>query len=350
MSDDSKDWLCPGRGLIRDLCFLCFGPETRRQRRTQEGGQRRSRSVLGVPGLKAWTAGPEWDDAVSGWPPQARSGAVDGQTSGSPCDCVPFGLGASWPVSTSVTGLGCATRHKEEPQSCQDLLAPRVKMVPGWSMTTRQPAGQGRSRAESGMRTDVSCTPGPSDAGRVERTLRRGEGGHRWVAGRLGCRLEGPQQPPGCRSSCGTDTLTPQRKAGLGSPQTLTAGGTSPCEVAELVLSPGCAGPPGDFTKAGAGPPPRCWSVWSGEWLGHQEPTKLPSSPAPRVRPAPGAALGSTGAGGDEGPDSGFLRPFFPHGLQFSLLCDGSRHPFPCVFPPGLGATGEAHAHTPRGN
>ena len=192
-------------------------------------------------------------------------------------------------------------------------------------------------------------TPGPSDVGRVERMLRRGEGGHRWAAGRLGCRLEGPRQPPGCRSSCGTDTLTPQRKAGLGSPQTLTAGGTSPCEVAELVLSPGCAGPPGDFTKAGAGPPPRCWSVWSGEWLGHQEPTKLPSSPAPRVRPAPGAALGSTGAGGDEGPDSGFLRPFFPHGLQFSLLCDGSRHPFPCVFPPGLGATGEAHATRPGG-
>ena len=75
-----------------------------------------------------------------------------------------------------------------------------------------------------------------------------------------------------------------------------------------------------------------------------------PSTPASRVWPGPGAALGSTGAGGDEGPDSGFLCPFFPHGLQFSLLCDGSRHPFPCVFPPGLGATGETHALTPWGN
>ena len=42
--------------------------------------------------------------------------------------------------------------------------------------------------------------------------------------------------------------------------------------------------------------------------------------------------------------------PCFPHGLQFNHLCDGARHPFPCVFHLGLGAIGVTHAHTPRGN
>lgn len=100
---------------------------------------------------------------------------------------------------------------------------------------------------------------GPQMWGHVERTVQQGEGGHRQATGRLGWRLEGPQQLPGCRS-----------------PQTLTAGGTSPCEVAELVLSPGGAGRPADFTNPGAGPRPRCWSVWSGVWLGNQEATELP--------------------------------------------------------------------------
>ena len=146
MSDDSKDWLCPGRGLIRDLCSLCFGPETRRQRRTQEGEQRRSRFFWGCRGSRPGQQGRSGMVAVSGWPPWARGGAADGQTSGSPCDCVPFGLEASWPVSTSVTGLGCATRHKE-PQSCiwQRTSWPPSVMVPGRSMTTRQPQDRGEA-------------------------------------------------------------------------------------------------------------------------------------------------------------------------------------------------------------
>lgn len=179
--------------------------------------------------------------------------------------------------------------------------------------------------------------------GRAERMLRRGEGGHRRAAGRLGCRLEGPQQLLGCRSSRGADTPIPQRKAGLRSPQTLTAEGTSRCEVTELVLSPGCAEPPGDSTKLvqepgqGAGlasglviksprNSPNCYKRDTQVW------TTFSTPPLPRLLVC-GRVLappwGAWGPGGDEGPDLGFLCPFFPHGLQFNHLCDGSRHPFP---------------------
>lgn len=100
-----------GEGLP-GTCFLCFGPETGRQHRTQEGEQRRSSSFLGCWGSRPGQQAQSGMIAVRGWPLRARSGGDDGQMSGSPCDCVPFGLKASWPMFTSVTGLGCATGTK----------------------------------------------------------------------------------------------------------------------------------------------------------------------------------------------------------------------------------------------
>lgn len=110
-------------GGLSGTCFLCFGPETGRQ----EGEQKRSSSFLGCWGSRPGQQARSGMIAVSGWPLQARSGD-DGQTSGSPCDCVPFGLKASWPMFTSVTGLGCATRHKQRTpvlHLVKDGLAPQ---------------------------------------------------------------------------------------------------------------------------------------------------------------------------------------------------------------------------------
>lgn len=95
-----------------------FVPSALGQRQEDSVGLRRENRehhvfFWGCRGSRPGQQGRSGMIAVSGWPPWARGGAADGQTSGSPCDCVPFGLEASWPVSTSVTGLGCATRHKE---------------------------------------------------------------------------------------------------------------------------------------------------------------------------------------------------------------------------------------------
>ena len=110
----------------------------------------------GGAGVKAWRAGPEWGERGRRVAPAAWSGA-----SGRSGVRVSLWLRCFWPrgflarVHLCDWAWLCHEAQTRTPvlHLAKDLLAPPVKMVPGWSMTTRRLSGQGRSRAESGMRT-----------------------------------------------------------------------------------------------------------------------------------------------------------------------------------------------------